>query len=331
MQELHTELITTLEGLRKCIPEWRELLSRSHSTVFQTPEFLLSWWETLGSGELWVTIFREPSNGILVGIAPLMKNIDENGKKTICFIGCVAVSDYLDYIIDPIYQEEVWTQLRSLFSQNSEWNRLYFCSIQAHSSTRTQLQQLFPTLLETQQDVCPAIQLLSSWEEYLSSLNRKQRHELKRKMRNITTQEPVYSCLTTPTEVKAALPTFVHLHELSSKEKKSFWSDEHRAFFELVLPSLAASGYIKLFFLELAGKKVATMLVFEYADGYYLYNSGFDPAYQQWSIGTVLTGYTIQQAITENKHIYDFLRGNEEYKFRFGAVAQPIFDYDVLR
>ncbi|MBP7774536.1 GNAT family N-acetyltransferase [Candidatus Woesebacteria bacterium] len=331
MQELRTELITTLDELKTLTSEWHDLLSRSHSTVFQTPEFLLSWWETLGSGELWVTVFRTASDGRLVGIAPLMKNVDDNGKKTICFIGCVAVSDYLDYIIDPIYQEEVWTQLRSLLSQNSEWNRLYFCSIQAQSSTRTNLQQLFPTLLETQQDVCPTIQLPSDWDSYLSTLNRKQRHELKRKMRNITSQDPQFSCLTTATEVKAALPTFVRLHELSSKEKKSFWSDEHRAFFELVLPSLAASGYIKLFFLELAGEKVATMLVFEYAEGYYLYNSGFDPAYQQWSIGTVLTGYTIQQAITENKKIYDFLRGNEEYKFRFGAVAQPIFDYDVVR
>ena len=68
------------------------------------------------------------------------------------------------------------------------------------------------------------------------------------------------------------------------------------------------------------------MLVFDFANTFFLYNSGFNPdLYSQLGTGNVLTAYTIQQAIEQKKQTYDFLSGDEEYKFRFGAVAQPTF------
>lgn len=331
MLETRTEVHTTLEAVHALIPEWNALLHKSSATVFQTPEFLISWWETLGSGELFVAAFRNENDGALVGLAPLMKTFDDKGVCTICFIGCVAVSDYLDIIVDKKYQTEVYADFAQLLRQEKSWNKLFLCSLQEDSQTRNCIRTTFPTALETQQDVCPSIALPATWEEYLASLNRKQRHELKRKTRNLEAEDHELTCLTNPDEVLTALPEFIRLHELSSKEKQSFWSDEHRAFFQKAIPALAKGGYIKLFFLKVDGAHSATMLVFEYGDGYYLYNSGFDPARQQLSTGTVLTGYTIAEAIREKKKVYDFLRGNEEYKFRFGAVAHPVFDYDVVR
>jgi CelD/BcsL family acetyltransferase involved in cellulose biosynthesis len=74
------------------------------------------------------------------------------------------------------------------------------------------------------------------------------------------------------------------------------------------------------------------MLIFDYNDQFLLYNSGFDPAqFNNLSTGNVLTAYTIKQAIEQRKTVYDFLRGDEVYKFRFGAVSQPVYDISVER
>ncbi len=329
MHTLHTDILTERTAADELIPEWNDLLARSTASVFQTPEFLLSWWETLGSGELCVLVVRDETEK-LVGLAPLMQTENERAEKQLSFIGCVAVSDYLDCIVDTEYSEAVYAHIcTELAAQN--WNTLYLCSVAEHSPLRAALRERFPAALETQQDVCPIIALPNTWEEYLTSLERKQRHELRRKMRNNDAQGAVFTCLTTKEEVTEALPDFITLHELSSAEKKSFWTPEHRAFFARAIPKLAGAGKVHLYFLSLEGTHVAAMLIFVHRNGYYLYNSGFNPAFQQLSSGTALTGHTIQQALAQQLRVYDFLRGSEEYKFRFGAVASPVFDYTVVR
>ncbi len=327
---MNTAVLTNVSELTSLIAEWNSLQERTGTHIFQRPAFLLSWWDTLGSGELWCITVRS-EDGVLRGLAPCMKTTTENGDTVISFIGCVAVSDYLDVLVDPSYETEVYQEFATRLQGDIQWNRLYLCSLPETSSTRTWLMKQYPHALQTQQDVCPLIKLPQDWESYLASLGRKERHELRRKVRNSEQHGIEYTVYTSEVDVKRALPMFVKLHELSSKEKQSFWTDEHRAFFDTALPALARDGRVRLFFMHVEKKAVATMLVFTDDMGYYLYNSGFDPEYRQLSVGTVLTAYTIKDALLQGKKVYDFLRGSEEYKFRFGAVAQPVYDYDIIR
>ena len=78
--------------------------------------------------------------------------------------------------------------------------------------------------------------------------------------------------------------------------------------------------------------KAAAMLGFDYNNEFLLYNSGYDPSqFANLSPGNVLTSYTIQHAIELGRSRYDFLRGAEVYKFRFGAEAEPVYDLDICR
>jgi len=61
------------------------------------------------------------------------------------------------------------------------------------------------------------------------------------------------------------------------------------------------------------------LLNYFYAGKYFFFIGGFDPDYARWSVGTVLFGYAIQHAIEEGAREFDFLRGEEEYKYRLGA------------
>lgn len=94
----------------------------------------------------------------------------------------------------------------------------------------------------------------------------------------------------------------------------------------------AQKDILRLYFLDIEGAPAATMLIFDWNDSYYLYNSGFDPdAFGHLSPGNILTTYTIKEAIEKGKKTYDFLRGEEIYKFRLGGVAEAIFDLEITR
>ena len=93
---------------------------------------------------------------------------------------------------------------------------------------------------------------------------------------------------------------------------------------------MAQQGWLKLFFLKVENKRVASMLLFDYADEYELYNSGFEPSsYPQVGTGATLTAFTIKDAIENGKKKYDFLRGGEQYKYRLGGVKAEVFDIAI--
>ena len=310
--------------------EWLQLLERSiTNTIFQTPQFLRNWWETLGSGTLQIVTVRDDSN-VLRGIAPLFLQTNNNNQQELCFVGCVNVSDYLDVVVDTEYEREVYAAFTTALTEKIEWEALFWCSIPEASPTREFLKTQFPVAVETIQDVTPQITLPTSWDEYLAALDRKQRHETKRKWRRLDELDHQFELITDEQTAASAVDEFIELHKASSAEKRNFWNEAHLVFFKKLIPDTARMGWLRLFFLNIEGKRVATMLAFDYNNKYDLYNSGFYPdLYKEVGTGTVLTAYTIKHAIENKKTIYDFLRGDEQYKFRLGAVSKNIYDIAI--
>ncbi|MCA1667811.1 MAG: GNAT family N-acetyltransferase [Thermomicrobia bacterium] len=131
--------------------------------------------------------------------------------------------------------------------------------------------------------------------------------------------------LTARDEALAALPDFFRLHRLSAPDKERFLTAAVEQFFRGMTGAMADAGWLRLYFLDVEGAPVAAMFTFV-ADGRLLvYNSGFDPAYARISVGMVLTGRVIEDAANGGLTLCDFLRGNEAYKYRFGASDTPIW------
>ncbi|PIR61663.1 MAG: hypothetical protein COY81_00565 [Candidatus Pacebacteria bacterium CG_4_10_14_0_8_um_filter_43_12] len=313
--------------------EWLALLDRSITNyLFQTPQFQAAWWQTLGAGKLQLIVLRT-AEGKLVGLAPFFISAAANNKDELCFVGCVNVSDYLDLLVDKEHQTEVYQTLAQvLTTQLTSWKAFYFCSLPAASPTRNWLKQTFLAAQEQQQDVSPFINLPASWEKYLAQLDRKQRHEIRRKLHRLAEVDHQFELISLEEEVLEALPDFIKLHQASSAKKKDFWDGNHLRFFSTFIPQAAKAGWLRLHFLKLERKRVAAMLGFAYNGQFLLYNSGFDPTqFNHLGTGTLLTAHTIQVAIANQNLVYDFLRGDEEYKFRFGATSKPVFDISLTK
>jgi CelD/BcsL family acetyltransferase involved in cellulose biosynthesis len=193
-----------------------------------------------------------------------------------------------------------------------------------------------------QEDVCPIITLpqpgegpdgpQAAWDAYLESLDKKERHEIRRKLRRLERDAPdaVIRFVDGGSELPAAVDRFINLHRNSRSDKHAFMTEEMQAYFKAIAEVLAEKGWLQLSFLEIDGAAVASYFCFDYGRApdcdVLVYNSGYDPAgVPQLSPGWVLLARVIEHAIQMGRRHFDFLQGDEDYKHRFGGVDTPVF------
>ncbi len=71
---------------------------------------------------------------------------------------------------------------------------------------------------------------------------------------------------------------------------------------------------------ERGGTPAAMLYGFRWRDTFAYYQSGWEPELARLSIGTVLVAQAIGFAAADGARVFDFLRGAESYKYRFGAL-----------
>ena len=306
--------------------QWNALLQRAPiNHVFYTWEWQKTWWDAYQPGELLVLACRE--GDLLVGIAPLF--ITESlGVRSAQIIGCVDVTDYLDFLVDERYLSAVYSALAEYFVANrQDFDVLDFCNIPFDSPTT----QILPGLLEAcgfrtnveQQEVCPIIELPGNWSDYLSLLDKKQRHEVRRKIRRVQGSEKAidWYIVNGHHDLEDEVSQFVRLMAASDPEKEQFLqNDKNLRFFQNIVPLLQKRGWLQMNFLTVDEERAAAYINFIYGNRVMVYNSGLDHRdYGDLSPGIVLLAYNIKHAIEQGFQYYDFLRGDEAYKYRMGG------------
>ncbi len=326
-------------GFEALAAEWNSLLKRCPSdTPFLTWEWQHTWWTYLGEGELWLIAMRDESSG-LAGLAPLYRTIDEAGRASLSIVGCVDVSDYLDIIADGEQTEAVYAALLDFLGSDDAppWDVIELCNIPHTSPTHGLMPKLAMARgynAHTQvEDVCPVIDLPPTWDEYLASLDKKQRHEVRRKARRAQREAEVrWYIVDSSHDLSSETEAFIELHQQSNVDKDDFMDEQMKTFFRAMIQAMYEAGWLQLAFIELDGQKAATILNFDYGNDILVYNSGYDPHnHAHLSPGMVLMGYCIQHAIELGREKFDFLRGNEEYKYRLGGRDTEVYRVTISR
>lgn len=313
--------------------EWNDLLNRiSINNIFYTWEWQSTWWEAYHPGEILVLVCRH--DGKLVGIAPLFIADTEEGRS-VRIIGCVDVTDYLDFIVDKDHTDAVYSKFVDYFVNRRDiFDVLDFCNIPQNSVTNTILPELlqqsgFDSNLR-QQEVCPVINLPDNWGDYLSLLDKKQRHEVRRKLRRVNGAmgEVDWYIVDEQHDLGGEVACFMHLMAASDPEKAEFLKDDqHVKFFKSIVPLMQQQGWLQLSFLTVDDERVAGYINFIYDNRVLVYNSGLNHEdYGQLSPGIVLLAYNIQYAIEQGYESYDFLRGDEIYKYRMGGQDTQVMN-----
>jgi CelD/BcsL family acetyltransferase involved in cellulose biosynthesis len=339
---MHIDIIRTSEDLEVLKDEWNELLMHGASHVpFLRHEYLSTWWQTLGGGEweqgeLYVVTGRE--DGALCGIAPLFFTENRQGEPALMLLGSIEISDYLDVIARP---EHLPAFLKALAehlngTQAPGWQLLDWYNILQDSPTLPALQAAAEGMGWSYEQEplqhCPYIPLPEEWETYLEGLDKKQRHEVRRKMRRATENYPPARWYIVEDEASLDEEIDGLLHLMAQDpEKEQFLTDVMRSQMRAAVHSAFQAGWLQLSFLIVGDERAAGYLNFDYGDHIWVYNSGINFAHGKLSPGWVLLANLIQWAIEHKRKAFDFMRGNEDYKYRFGAVDRRVMRAIVRR
>jgi len=320
--------------------EWDTLLSHSAINVpFLRYGYLKQWWQTLGGGE-WdsgeVCIHVGYKDGKLAGIAPLFKTT-KKGMPLLQFIGSMEISDYLDIIATPEdYQDFLTALLESLGNQEpSVWGKAIFDNIPESSpflshfkkctipNTKVHLEKTF---------YAPLLTLPTTWEEYLTALDKKQRHEIRRKMRRVQqeTENQQFIFVEGNLDITHYANIFLDLMK-EDEQKKAFLTPSMQDTMLSLMKWGHDEGILRLCFLEINGVHAAGYFCFDDGKTIYIYNSGFSNEMQYFSPGWVLLSYLIEWAIENSRKKIDFMRGSESYKYKFGGVDTTLYQGIIER
>ena len=173
-------------------------------------------------------------------------------------------------------------------------------------------------------EVAAVLDLPGDYESYLAGLSGKQRHEVRRKRRRFEEAFGPPSLERGP----GRFADFARMHRAAAGEKGSFLTQDLEGFFADLL---GLPGTVLDVLLTADGSPVAAAFGFEDGDGYYLYNSAFDPDAGRASPGAVLVDLLVERSIGAGHRRFDFLKGDEAYKFRLGAVARPLSRLEAVR
>ncbi len=177
----------------------------------------------------------------------------------------------------------------------------------------------------------PRIALAPDFEVYVQGLGKKERHELRRKMRRFESTPGTSFRWADGGERAAVLDRFFALHRLSKGEKAAFMTDAAEAFFRDLADALAAAGWLRLGVLRAFDQDAAVLFAFAYRDTLALYNAAYDPALGSLSIGIASHAYAVRDAIAQGFKVYDLLRGDEPYKYDLGATDRWLWRLDAVR
>lgn len=273
-----------------------------HVGPFPTAEFVEVWWRHHGAG---IPIVVEAARSALACVV-------DGGVVRLA--GDADLTDYHSPL-----GSAVPDLVEGMASAVGDGARLVFDSLPREAS-----EPLAAALADAGVDVTTAdhavtmvVDLPTAVDEYLAGLDGKHRHEIRRKRRRF---EDAFGAPGLRRD-DAGFRAFVDMHRAAPGDKGTFMSDAMEAFFRDLL---VAPGWSVDILVGSAGVPIAAAFGYEDVDGYYLYNLSFDPVASAASPGIILCDELIRAAITSGRRRFDFLKGREGYKRRFGATPRPL-------
>lgn len=312
------------EELEAVAGPWARLVERLPTPVpFVHPTWQRVWLDEFRNGrELVLLTVRDGDE--LIGVAPFLRD-----EARLSLVGHRSICDYMDVVVAPGREDDVFPALWQALS-DLPWAELDLPGLGDGSPTLTTLLTLARSssceVEQTQEAVAPGVDLPESWDAYLAGLPKKDRHELRRKLRRLQAAgELEFRTYTTADELRDRLTLLLQLMVASRSDKARFMTEQMGRFFHQMTVALAEEGLIRLHELELNRRPVASVLCFEQAGQVLFYNSGYDPQHAPLAVGLISKALALRDAIERGCRRADFLRGAEPYKYDLGAQDRAIY------
>ena len=313
---------------------WELLLDEDpDATVFHSPRYLEVWHRVFGAATA-VRVHTVHSDGRLIGVIPDAndRHGSAGGPEEIRrFQGGTEVTDYLGPVSRAEDRSDVAHAYVDNLARDVDWDEFIAGGLATDSGWPDVLRRAFAAhglevVDDRVEDVCPRVPLAGSHEAFLAALPGRARQELNRKTRKLARDAGELDLVRVPdAEVVGRLDAFLDQAAQSAPEKSGFFQrDEMHAFFAALAEEFVRDGVFRLHELHVGGLPAASTVSLVQHGTWGLYNSAFDPSLGSLAPGMVMTNLLIGEAAEEGLEVFDLLRGDEPYKYRFGATDRPL-------
>jgi CelD/BcsL family acetyltransferase involved in cellulose biosynthesis len=321
--------------------DWELLVDEDpHASIFHGPRFLSLWHRTLEPGTP-IRVHGVYRDGRLIGIVPdanVLEGSPSGPLETRRFMGGVEVTDYRG----PISRLEDRTDVAEAYlghlAADVDWDEFQAGGLAEDSGWPEAMRRAagyhgLATFHDDVEDVCPRVDLSGGYDRYLKRLPGKLRQELNRKGRKLARDAGELELLQIPAaKVVDELDPFLDLAAASFPEKAGFFKrDDMHVWFKALAEEFAPDDTLRLHRLDVGGLPAAMTVSLVHRGEWGVYNSAFDPDLGSLAPGMVLIGMLIEQAAKEGCHTLDLLRGDEPYKYRFGAKDRRLHRLTIVR
>lgn len=328
--------------------EWSDLAERSDQTICMSPEWMGTWWKHYGSNKhRSLFIITAYDDDKLAAIFPFYKGYTLLGGKVIeqrlqligsggspneqlGFSDDYGISDFLDFIVDPDYEELVADLFISLLKASDlSKHHITFHQVRDDSFIK---QKLYPKLKETDYEVnlehtdtCPYIDLTGV--DSIKGFIKKRKSNARRRFRQTLRAEgpdELYEIerAKKPDDLAEMINTLIELHQNRWNDigfPGAFNDERFVAFFKDIVFSAYQTD--RLWFKQATDENgiCASRMLLLYNGRYYDYMTGFDDdspaAKRRPGIGLLLN--LVEDALEQPVHRVELLRGLEGYKKDF--------------
>lgn len=321
------EILDSFEKMKRFFEEWDTFWKNNkYRHPFNSPGWLLPWWEHFKNGEPLILVIRK--DGVLIACIPLYIFISEENERQLKLIG-TGNSDYLDILLAEGYEIEAG-QVMNIFLE--EIRQLYdICELHGQRENSMFLNGFADNsefLKEVYSSVSsPVLVLPDNFEDYkwgISVRLKKNTQRAIKKLQSMDYQLEKADEKTFPLFFQALIK--LHQQEWLSKGDKGVLSDNKvQEFLEEAAKKLLENNLVNIYALKSGNDFAAVNLIFETGNAAWYYIGGFEPKLNKYSPGSVLLWFIIEDCIKRGIRNFDFLSGAENYKYRWGANDVPIY------
>ena len=305
--------------------DWRQWEKDGHiPTVFQTFDWAECWWKHFGfRGEHFlIGVFDREE---LIGIAPLYRTMMKVRGfplfKVLRILGSPE-SDYNSFIVKPSRGNDALAAILNHLMK-LKWDIFWFSDIHSEimgmETFETTLQKGNYYYVKKKHTQCPYIRLPATFTEYKNTLSKHSRLHSNNLCNRVLKLEGIcYEKVEKYPDIAPSINALIGLHQDRWKragQQGALGDKSVQEFHREIAQRLAR--YLDLKQLKIHDRIIASVYSYDFGGRRYVYLPGMDMDYESFSLGFVMTAFGIKDAIENGLKEFDFMRGNEEYKYHF--------------
>jgi CelD/BcsL family acetyltransferase involved in cellulose biosynthesis len=327
---MRAELITNLAALEPIEDRWREL-AELRGNAFISPEWFRAWWAQRPESVEPLVVAVRRDGGEVAGVMPLV--LDRQRRPAAIRFAGASWGDRFGIAAAGQDEVEVATEaVAALGAADPGLDRrlLALDHVEVDAAWWRELRRSSGKRYARFAQQCFEVSYIDldglDWDSYLASRSRNFRQQLRKRDRILREEHGVEIRAASAETLEVDLAHLFSLHERrwEGRGQSSLATPGVIGFLNEFAAAAQRRGWLRLRLLEADGEPVAAFMGWRLGDVYAFYQSGFDPAWADRSVGTVMMGDTVRSAIEEGAAEFDMLLGNEPYKARFANASRDL-------